>query len=424
MTTLEQAREFIRKFETLEDLDMMAHAKAGDSRRAHDFVRVDLPLMMDMYQGNQPLERTDLSPRQEALLELTPRDMADQISSNMRGAKLVIGWNAPFAKDEMKEFILGRDEFTGDLYDEFIAQQGVRRSPDLSSGYTNSAENPLDPQTFSKVVAQESHLGYFRPGDKVIVDDKDRSPTDDPYSQEAKRIEEVQFSQREENSPYYYTQFRREGETEFHNRGDLLDPRGTQHTYGIIAEGAGRLYFVETETPSGRHEPEDMIAREIIGVERSMTDRQARDIQANINNKPAYELGQFDSNSNEEKAPTSIPQNAREALALDQDNSSAISGEFAFHSVDGPNDKAGPIIIEANSWSAGVGKEEKEWAMAAIERHLEKYEYPWRDMVTEAYETKEKASPTQQTIIGEPKVETSRSGHLAAAVAAGMGRGM
>jgi hypothetical protein len=412
------ARSFMSQFERMEDLDMMAHAKAGDSRRAHDFVRVDLPLMIDVFEGRDPAMREDITPRQSALLELGPADMAERINSDMRGARRVIGWSAPHAKGEMKDFVLDRETFSHELRNDFIAKREMQQAPDLSAGYTNSAEAPLDPEQFLRVRSQESHMGYFRPGDSAIISPKDHDPHVDPYSAESKRIEEVQLSSPGEDSPYYLAKFRLEGDEHFHDRGELLDPRGTQYTYGVIAESAGRLYFVEIDTPHGPNEPENMVAREVVGIEKSMIDRIERDIRTAESDRSAYGLVELDMAGNEKSIPPVMPMNMREILGLTQDDKGAVSGEYTFHPVDGPNDRAGPIVIEANSWASGTDGNERLWAQQAIDRHLERYEHPRRDMVTEAYENSQKRGPTMQTTIGEPRVETSRHVQTAAALSA------
>jgi len=412
------ARSFMGQFERMEDLDMMAHAKAGDSRRAHDFVRVDLPLMIDVFEGRDPSMREDITPRQSALLELAPADMAERINSDMRAARRVIGWSAPHAKDEMKDFVLDRETFSHELRNDFIAKREMQQAPDMNAGYTNSTEAPLDPEQFLRARDQEAHMGYFRPGDSAIVSPKDRDPHIDPYSAESKRIEEVRLSSPGENSPYFHAKFRLEGDEHFHARGDLLDPRGTQHTYGVIAESAGRLYFVEIDTPLGPNEPENMVAREVIGVEKTMVDRIERDIRMSDNDRTKSGFAGLDSHSEENAIPSVIPMDMREILGFTQGDRGPVSGEYTFHPVDGPNDRAGPIVIEANSWASGTDENERLWAGQAIDRHLERYEHPRRDMITEAYENSQKRGPTMQTTIGEPRVETSRHAQTAAALSA------
>lgn len=419
MDPVQSAKTFIRQYESLEDLDMMSHAKAGDSRRAHDFVRVDLPLMIDVSEGRDPAAREDLSPRQAALLELAPADMSERINSDMRAARRVIGWSAPHAKDEMKDFVLDRETFSHELRNDFIGKREMQQAPDMSAGYTNSPEAPIDPDKFIKMRDQEAHMGYFRPGDKAIVVQKDQDPTVDPYSAESKKIEEVQLSSPEKNSPYYHAKFRLEGEEQFHNRGDLLDPRGTQHTYGVIAESAGRLYFVEIDTAFGPIEPEDMVAREVIGIEKSMIDRIERDVRMSEDERSMNGLIELDMDGNEKIVQPIAPMNMREVLGFTREDRGPVAGEYTLHPVDGPNDGAGPIVIEANSWASGTSPEERVWAEQAIRRHLEKHEFPHMSISEQAHQNK------QGSVIdrGEPTVETMRHGNQQAAIAASMGQG-
>ena len=134
MDAVSSAKNLIRQYEEMEDLDMMAHAKAGESRRAHDFIRVDLPIMLDVAEGRNPHERANLSERQAALLELTPGDMADKIDSDMSSARRVLGWVAPFAKDETKDFVLNHDSFGQELRDGLVTHQKAHAEAGSRSG--------------------------------------------------------------------------------------------------------------------------------------------------------------------------------------------------------------------------------------------------------------------------------------------------
>ena len=411
----QNAKNFIRQFESLEDLDIMAHAKGGESRRAHDFIRVDLPLMIDVAEGRDPSQRENLSQRQKALLEMSPGDAANHVNSNMETARRVLGWNAPFAKDETKEFILRQETFTHELRNGFFAQRENQQEADLSAAYTNSPESPLPDDMFEAARKQEATMGYYRPGDMTIIPPRDREPDEDPFSFPERKIEEVQLSRVSEESASYYSAYRLEGEAEFHKRSELLDPRGTQHTYGVIQETAGRLYYVETESPFSKHEPENMVAREIIGVEKTMIDRIARDIetaQNDVSNSSLDELVPVAKDSE-----FGVPKDIRESLALEKGE--AIAGEFVFHPVDGPNDRAGPIIIEASSWQSQAGPEEKIWADQAVRRHMEKYEFPKLSISDQ--NDKDRVSMKS---FGEPKVETVRHSQNQALAAAAMGQGM
>lgn len=416
MEAAENARKLINQYEKLEDLDMMANAKAGESRRTHDFVRVDLPLMIDVAEGRDPSERENLSQRQKALLEMSPGDVANHVNSNMETARRVLGWNAPFAKDETREFILGQETFTHELRNGFFAQRENQQDSDLSAAYTNNPESPLPDEMFETVRKQEVTMGYYRPGDSVIVPPMDRQPDEDPFSFPERKIEEVQLSRVSEESASYYSAYRLEGEAEFHKRSELLDPRGTQHTYGVIQEAAGRLYYVETESPFSKHEPENMVAREIIGVEKSMIDRIARDIEAAQNDMDRGSLNNLEPVT--KSAEFGVPKDIRESLAIEKKE--AIAGEFAFHPVDGPNDRTGPIIIEASSWQSQAGPEEKVWADQAVRKHLEKYEFPTLS-ISEKTEQERLKSEVKR---GEPTIESVGHGNQQAAMAAAMGQGM
>ena len=415
MDPVQSAKTFIRQFERLEDLDMMANARSGEARRTHDFVRVDLPLMLDVAQGRDPRARTDLDARQKALLELSPADMSDRINSDMETARRVLGWNAPFAKDETKDFILGKETFTHELRNDFVAKQEMHRDADRSASYVNSPESPLDPEMFELVRSQEARNGYYRPGDSVIATPADRQPDEDPFSFPSKKVEEVMLSRVSENSATYYSSYRLEGESDYRKKSELLDPRGTQHSYGVIAEGAGRLYYVETESPFGPVEPENMVAREIAGIERTMVDR----IEAEIHDDRSDALQNGLYTQEDIHGPRIAPQNMREVLGFDSKTREPIAGEFTYHGVDGPNEKVGPIVIEANSWGSGTSSEERAWAEQAIRRHLEKHEFPQMSISEQVHQNKQGSMVHR----GEPTVETVRHGNQQAAIAASMGQG-
>lgn len=415
MDAASSARNLIRQYEEMEDLDMMANAKAGESRRAHDFIRVDLPIMIDVAEGRNPSERENLSQRQKALLEMAPGDVANHINSNMATARRMLGWHAPFAKNETREFILGQETFTHELRNGLFAQRENQQEPDLSAAYTNSRESPLPDDMFEAVRNQEATMGYYRPGDAVIVPPRDREPDEDPFSFSEKKIEEVQLSRVSEESASYYSSYRLEGETEFYKRSELLDPRGTQHSYGVIQEAAGRLYYVETESPLAKHEPENMVAREIIGVEKTMIDRISRNIETAQKDMSRSSFDELVSVTN--ASEFGIPKDIRESLAMEKKE--AIAGEFVFHPVDGPNDRAGPIIIEASSWQSQAGPEEKNWAEQAVRTHLEKYEFPILSVSDQNTKDRETGK-----FFGEPKVETSRHSQHQAMAAAAMSQSM
>lgn len=416
MDPVQSAKTFIRQYERLEDLDMMANAKAGEARRTHDFVRIDLPLMIDVSEGRDPRARSDLHPRQEALLELSPADMSNRINSDMETARRVLGWNAPFAKDETRDFILGKETFTHELRNDFVAKQEMHRDADRSASYVNSPESPLDPEMFEQVRSQEVHGGYYRPGDSVIAPPRDRQPDEDPFSFSSKKIEEVMLSRVSQDSPSYYSSYRLEGETDYRKRSELLDPRGTQHSYGVIAEGAGRLYYIETESPFGPVEPENMVAREIAGIEKTMVDRIERDILDDRSD--ALQNGLY--TQEDIHGPQIVPKDMRDVLGFDSATREPIAGEFTYHGVDGPNDRTGPIVIEASSWQSGAGEDERGWATKVIRAHLEKYEFPSMSIA----EKSAKDRLSGMNTINEPRTETIRHTSQQMAIAAQMGRGM
>lgn len=415
MDAVSSAKNLIRQYEEMEDLDMMANAKAGESRRAHDFIRVDLPIMLDVAEGRDPHERQDLSARQKSLLELTPGDMADKIESDASSARRILGWVAPFAKEETKDFVLGHDSFSQELSKGLIANQKTHTEADRSAGYSNDPEAPLDPEMFSNTSEQLSRLGYYRPGDSVIAPPKDREPDEDPYSFPQQKVEEIKLSRVSESSASYYESFRLEGESDFRKRSELIDPRGTEHGYGVVAEAAGRLYYVQTESPFGKIEPEKMIAREIVGVEKSMTDR----IEYEILESRSESLQNGLYTQEDIHGPQIAPTNKREVLGFASETKEPIAGEFTYHGTDGANDRYGPIVIEANSWSSGTGQDEREWAQLAIRRHLEKHEFPSVSISEQAEASRQAGS----VVRGEPTSETIRHGNQHAAMAAAMGQG-
>ena len=415
MDAVSSAKNLIRQYEEMEDLDMMAHAKAGESRRAHDFIRVDLPIMLDVAEGRNPHERANLSERQAALLELTPGDMADKIDSDMSSARRVLGWVAPFAKDETKDFVLNHDSFGQELRDGLVTHQKAHAEADRSAGYSNDPEAPLDTEMFNNVREQLARSGYYRPGDSVISPPRDREPDEDPYSFPQQKVEEIRLSRVSENSASFFESFKLEGESDFRKQSELIDPRGTEHGYGVVAEAAGRLYYVQTENPFGKIEPENMIAREIAGVEKSMTDRIEHEILESRND--SLQNGLY--SQEDIHGPQIAPTNKREVLGFDSDTKEPIAGEFTYHGTDGANDRHGPIVIEANSWSSGTGQDEREWANLAIRRHLEKHEFPSSSIAEQAEANRQTSFVTR----GEPTSETIRHGNQQAAMAAAMGQG-
>jgi len=364
----QKAKNFIRSFEVVEDLEMMAHAKYGDSRRAHDFVRVDLPLMIEVAEGRDPSKLPDLSSRQKALLELSPADMAERIEADRASAQRVLGWSAPLARDEARDFVTGQDSFTRDLQQGLVADRQSRSIIVSLDAYTNSKESPLGEDHFSAIVRQEARSGYFRPGDEAIL--AGTSGASNPFLGEKKRIAEVQLSQVGEDSPAYYSRFRFEGERDFHNRGQLLDPRGTQHGYGVIAEADGKLFYVQTESAVGPVEEDKIVAREIVGVEKAWVDRISEEISQDQSDR--LQNGTYSTLDLE--GPLEAPRDMRGVLNMTGTKPDPTAGEFTYHPVDGPTDMRGPIIIEANSWQSRSSDQEESWARQAIRAHLEKYE--------------------------------------------------
>jgi len=393
---IQSAKQMAKHYEAMEDLSMMETAKAGNSRRAFYFIRNDLPLMLDVAQGRNPADREDLNERQKALLDMTPQDAAEKIKSDLSSARRVLGWTAPFATGENKDFVLGRDNFTNSLVDNFKAHLESQKSPEFTGkGYSNSKENPLAPNLYADIMKREAQTpSWPKVGEKVIpVREASRDRSQNPYEGEAKKVEEVVFMGHPDatagQSPYYYQQYRLEGETEFLKRGEMLDPRATRQSFGVVAERAGRLYFVELDKfDNDPHEPQDMVAREVIGMSNGFAE---------------WINGQIKSSENPEAKENPAP-DIKWALAMD--DKEPIVGEFLHYYVDGPLDKAGPIVIDGSSWQSGTGEDEKKWAIEAIDRHLEKYEYPSRTIDEEV--TRQRGN--REVLVNAPKFESMRYG--------------
>lgn len=391
------AKKMAIHYEAMEDLTMMEGAKAGESRRAYDFIRNDLPVMLTIADGKDPSE-INLNSRQKALLQLTPADAAKKIEEDASSARRILGWTAPFATGANKDFVLGRDNFTGSLISNFKSHLETQKEPEFTGkGYSNSKEHPLSPVDYDRVLKNEAiGASWPRVGDDVIQVDnsKPHDPTRNPYDAETKKVEEVVFRQDPETvagrSPYYYTEYRLEGDKDFIKKSDMLDPRGVAQTYGVVAERAGKLYFVEVEGVSGPHEPENMVAREIIGA--------SKEYAGWINS-------QIKTSGNELAVENPSP-DIKWALSIEEKE--PIAGEMRHYNVDGPADMAGPIVIDGSSWQSGVGEDEKKWAIAAIERHLEKYEYPSRTI--DEVVTKQRGN--REVLVNGPQSEMIRYGAM------------
>lgn len=387
MNRTDFARNIIDTFERMEDVDMMAHSKYGESRRAHDYIRVDLPLMIDVAEGRDPNARQDLSPRQEALLRLSPEDMARKIEEDAGSARRVIGYMAPFTGETTRSFITGYEDHTRQLSKGLVSHKAERERPDHAAAIVNGVKIPLPADMFERVRADILKGGGLIPGDMVFLNDANRAPTENPYMGEKRAVAEIMVERATPDSATYFPTYRLEGERDYRKPSELLAAEGMTHGYGVVMEKAGKVYYVELESMvSGPIEEQHMRAREIVGINQRWLDKLDMDIkESNHHTTPSQplslDMGHMESNPTE--IETQTPRNVREYLANEQ-GKIRTSGEFTMHPVDGPADIVGPVVLDASSWQSGVDPNEGAMAIRVIDAHLARYEYPRMTMREEA----------------------------------------
>ena len=120
---IRRAATITQALEQHEDLDRLAGSRYGEERRAHDFARVDMPLLIDAANGRDPHQRENLSERQAELLKMAPADLAGHLKKNADAARRVFGWSMPHVTNEIREFIRNPDGFPSVLAKPFIAKQ-------------------------------------------------------------------------------------------------------------------------------------------------------------------------------------------------------------------------------------------------------------------------------------------------------------
>ena len=267
-----------------------------------------------------------------------------------------IGWVTPHSPAEVRQFVTKQASPASSMLQALVDSQSVDPL-DLQSRMDkiiNSPTHPLDEKTFQSARRDVAGTGYYLPGSEVkLAVDRNNG---NPFSGETKTIEEIMLSAAD--NAHYRTRYRLEGEQEWHDRGKMIDARGTQHGYGVITESAGRIYYVELEKADQRYEDNELKVREIVGVEKEQQHRILRAIK--------------DHDLDADQAPSDM----RQVLNVGKgQGETSISGEFSYHAMKGPQDLTGPIILEATSWMSTPDRDEADRTNAIINKHVEKYEF-------------------------------------------------
>ena len=385
MDPVKQAHAITKNAAEVASLEFAEAYPSGENQRFYDYIKVELPLMIEAYEGRDPAALPGLTDRQKNLLDMTPTDLKDKILKDEEAARRMMGWVTPHSPDEIRQFITRGQSPSMTMLDILVYRE-ESRGPHLEermAKITNSPDRPMDAEAFEQARRQTAESDYYKPGSKVKLSEE--GANGNPFAGPTRTVEEIMLSAAE--GSMYMVNYRLDNQEEWRNRGALHDARGTQHGYGVVTEAAGRLYYVEIEKAETRYEDHELRVREIVGVEKDM------------------QRGIYNAMQAEGEDTSRAPVNMREVLGVGKGQEyPTVSGEFTYHPLKGHDDFHGPIVVEANSWQSSPSSDEAQRTKVAVEKHLQKYEYG--EIVQEPARAK---AMSHMNEVGGPTSEYTRS---------------
>jgi len=389
---IDKAKRVTQTMEAYEDLDIMSKLKGGESRRAADYIRNDMPLMIAAARNEDPALMPDLNDLQKATLSLSARDLKEHIEGNRSAAARTLGWHAPFLKPEMRDFMNARDGMHEALSSPLVEHQStLERNPPRSFDIINDEKLPVPEEAIEQIRRNAKYDQEFHPGLSVVTERDERGRA--MPGAESSVIAEMKVQRLSEESAAYIPSWRLEGEEKFRTSSEIADARGHEHEYGVMMQKAGATFIVPLKGDGVEDGPEP-IARRVIGVDMMMTRQINHDVakdreERGIQDEPLHVSG------------------LREAVGGDEFEGVGVklkaAGEFRYRNVDGPGDERGPVILESVPWMSSASDEELSIASKSIDKHLQKFEYNNRSLGEEASDLKKEKAYTG------PKTETTRN---------------
>lgn len=392
--------------ETFEDIEIMTKLKGGESRRAADYVKEDIPLMIEAAKGGDPNKLPNLSNRQKALLSLGNKDMADAIEKNHKSAKKILGWHAPVLKPDIRAFINDQDGLNNALKEPLLRQQLIKElQPEkiFDKSIVNDHQMPLEEYILEKVKKQISEDHEFTPGMEVTHQINEKG---EPLNNaEKSKIELIKV--RKVSYIKYEIGYKLEGEDKYRSRSEIADPRNPESFFGVIMEKDQKMFFVPMQHEDLEKQKElgknQLPARLISGLDIDMIRHENRQI---AKDHKEYE------NDGEAPYHDNLKEKLLDAFPEQKEGSIIAAAEVRLRSVDGPEDKIGPVIIQSIPWTITAAEEEAKIAKEAVEKYMQKFEKPYGSIRDEMDKNKKMSADQaakRKTILLAQNMHSSRS---------------
>lgn len=326
------------------NMDMAQITPVGIEARAYNFAHGDLPVML--HHAGYPLERpTD---HQKTLLDMPAADFRRQAERNYQAAAQVLGWTAPQNDFAVKDF-MGHGSFdrstVGKLLDhyEMVHDQHISPSQNRRNNaiILNDEHQPIEPDLFEDVAQRLRDEGSFLSGMEVRL-------KNDPQGAVVREIEATILQS--EGPNMYTTHHKVSGLTRKIGQNELLDGRGLEHFYGVIAEDEkGQHYMVRIEQNNPNPHVLTSNVREVSGIAGAYIQQHAKNIE-------------------DELAMTDVP------VSGSSKTMRATCGEFVVRNLRGYDDGKGPCVVIASPWQSSPDKREMDIAFHEIQAYKARFE--------------------------------------------------